>query len=83
MQVICGKKSCRQPVVPGQLLTGVTIKGKEYLGHYLCVLDMLGKEGTLDAIQKGLLPVYKPDDIINGRLTKFADYPQRKENGHG
>jgi hypothetical protein len=75
---------CNQPILSGQLVSGVlrdhapalneegartSDEGYVY-GHFPCVLQHLGPEDALKAVQRGDLPSINPDDLMDGCLPR-------------
>lgn len=63
-------KHCAEPMEFGQLGSCLWFLGQLYTGHYLCVLDALGPEATLRAIQAGVIPMIDPASLVHHRLPQ-------------
>ena len=65
----CG--ACGQPIKHGQIISGARVspESQEVVGHYACIVQMLGPEKTLQAILAHELPAIDPATLIDGRVS--------------
>ena len=62
---------CGQPIKHGQVVSGVrdlADDADEVIGHYACIVIMLGPEKTLQAILSHRLPAIDPTTLVDGRV---------------
>jgi hypothetical protein len=73
---------CGQPIKHGQLVSGarLTPDAQEVVGHYACIVQMLGSEKTLTAILAHQLPAIDVTTLVDGRVPGwerlFGDDPR-------
>lgn len=71
MKPICD--GCGKAADHGQLWAGLQLRRDEAVqGHYQCVIDLVGPEIMLKAIQRGMIANIDPGILIDGKLPKFT-----------
>lgn len=66
---------CHLPIKHGQVISGAryTPDADEVVGHYACIVRMLGPEKTLQAILAGQLPAIDPTTLVDGRMPGWEE----------
>lgn len=66
---------CHKPIKHGQIVSGAREfpDSGEVIGHYACIVLMLGPEKTLQAILAHLLPAIDPATLVDGRVPGWEN----------
>ncbi len=61
---------CSQYIKHGQVVSGIRLAkdAEEVIGHYACIITMLGPERTLQAILAHRLPAINVATLVDGRV---------------